>query len=299
MKNAFLAIISSMLLAISCSNSGEGIEINSSSFQIALNEEGEVSKLLDLKTGINYLSNDTLAPLLSIWMNGKVSKPESTSYNEKDKIITLNYGNNIEAKVEFKDIESHISFQLISITDKEEVELVIWGPYPTTINEVIGETIGVVQGKEFAVGIQTLNQKTLGGYPWRESDCLPQINIFNQEDLNDLSEHESKEYVLYRVEAAKPTNYGSSLQAYCRNRNKERVVENLDHKKYEAPVYADGGVIGSKIAIFGCPVEKILETIGKIELTEGLPHPEIDGEWAKTSANATIRPAIGISFPLS
>ena len=34
------------------------------------------------------------------------------------------------------------------------VDLIIWGPYPTTINKVIGETVGVVQGEEYAMGIQ-------------------------------------------------------------------------------------------------------------------------------------------------
>ena len=53
-----------------------------------------------------------------------------------------------------------------------------------------------------------------------------------------------------------------------------------------APPYHDGGVIGSKIALFGCPVEQALQTLGVIELGEGLPHPMIDGEWVKTSPNA-------------
>jgi len=39
------------------------------------------------------------------------------------------------------------------------------GPYPATISETIGETIGVVRGEEFALGIQSLNPKTIGGYP--------------------------------------------------------------------------------------------------------------------------------------
>jgi len=50
------------------------------------------------------------------------------------------------------------------------VELVLWGPYPTTIGSVVGEIIGVVRDADFAVGIQALNAKTLGGYPAREDD---------------------------------------------------------------------------------------------------------------------------------
>ena len=42
-----------------------------------------------------------------------------------------------------------------------------------------------------------------------------------------------------------------------------------------------------KIALFGCPVEKTLETIGNIEVNEGLPHPIIDGVWGKQAISAS------------
>ncbi len=112
--------------------------------------------------------------------------------------------------------------------------------------------MGVVRGEEFALGIQALNPKTLGGYPWNENDCMPQLDIFEGDDFSDLSE-EGKRYVLYRVEAAKPEDFGSTLQAYCRNRSKDRIIENWQHPKYLAPAYNDGGVIGSKIALVWLP----------------------------------------------
>jgi hypothetical protein len=61
----------------------------------------------------------------------------------------------------------------------------------------------------------------------------------------------------------------------------------LGHDRYVAPAFDDGGVVGSKIALFGCPADQALATIGRIELAEGLPHPIIDGEWFKTSPRAT------------
>ncbi|MFC1715390.1 hypothetical protein ACFL6S_17105 [Candidatus Poribacteria bacterium] len=68
--------------------------------------------------------------------------------------------------------------------------------------------------------------------------------------------------------AATQTDFGSMVQAYTRD--------------------SDGGVIGSKIALFGCPAEKALDTIGEIEMAEGLPHPMLDGEWGKTSMTARL-----------
>ncbi len=48
----------------------------------------------------------------------------------------------------------------------------------------------------------------------------------------------------------------------------------------------DGGAAGMSFALFCCPAEQALERIGLIEEGEGLPHPMIDGEWAKTSRKA-------------
>lgn len=47
------------------------------------------------------------------------------------------------------------------------------------------------------------------------------------------------------------------------------------------------GVVGSRIALFAGPAARALETIGRIEEAEGLPHPMIDGVWAKVSPKAT------------
>ena len=173
----------------------------------------------------------------------------------------------------------------MALSNPDEVDLVVWGPYPTIIKKIIGETVGVVRGETFALGIQALNIKTLGGYPWYESDRMPQLDFFRSKNSIDMVAPKN-EGVLYRVEAARPTPYGSSLQAYSRNRSEARIVEDFDHKKIVAPPYEDGGVMGSKIALFGCVVDKALETLGTVEIGEGLPHPMIDGEWVKTSPNA-------------
>ncbi len=71
-------------------------------------------------------------------------------------------------------------------------------------------------------------------------------------------------------------------------------------KKYGSLLYAaakehDGGVLDSKIALFGCPAEEALATIGKIEVAEGLPHPMLDGVWAKRSPTAHW-PYLAVNF---
>ena len=40
---------------------------------------------------------------------------------------------------------------------------------------------------------------------------------------------------------------------------------------------------GAKVAVLGCPTEKLLDIIEQIEIDNGLPHPTIDGVWARRS----------------
>ncbi|MFC2097009.1 hypothetical protein ACFLSI_01615 [Bacteroidota bacterium] len=287
MKKLLLLSTITCLLIVSCSQNNSGkITLKTESFKLSINNEGSINKFIDTNTGINYLSEDTISPLMSIQVDGEMLMPEEANYDKNTEIISLKYQGNIDAGIHVSKKDSHLVFELVSISEKSGIELIVWGPYTTTINKVIGETIGVVQGEEYSIGIQALNPKTLGGYPWADNDCMPQLDIFESGDYSDLSE-KGKRYVLYRVEAAKPDKFGSTLQAYCRNRDKKRVIENWNHDYYVAPPFDDGGIIGSKIAIFGCQVDKTLETIGKIEIAEGLPHPMIDGEWGKTSRTAS------------
>ncbi len=278
-----IAFLSGIFIS-SCTNSH--LQFESDSFKVIIGKTGKLIGLIDKETKTNYLDESESSNLLSVRINGEFETPSKVSV-ESDGIISLYFEKeNVNIQIKSVEKETHISFEVINVTNNEKVELITWGPFPTTISKIIGETIGVVRGEEYALGIQTLNIKTLGGYPYQENDCMPEFDVFDQDDQTDLNQ-KGKPHVLYRIEAAKPTKTGSTLQAYCRNRDKDRVIENLGHEKFVAPAYDDGGVTGSKIALFGCPVENALETIGAIEIEEGLPHPTIDGQWGKTAPGAS------------
>ncbi|MFC2160789.1 hypothetical protein ACFLRX_03975 [Acidobacteriota bacterium] len=285
MRRISLVLIIISQLFVLCSKKNQLFEFESDAFTISVNRQGTLKNFVDKNSRKNYLANNISAPLMSIRIQNEMFLPISAKLDENNQIIILSFQNERDAKIKVESKETHLTFELIEISDSENIELVVWGPYPTTIKKMIGETIGVVRGEKYALGIQALNIKTLGGYPWNENDHLPQMDIFESDDNYTIDK--GRKGVLYSVEAAKPTQYGSTLQAYCRNRNKDRVINNWEHEKYVAPAYKDGGIIGSKIALFGCPVEKTLDTIGAIEIAEGLPHPQIDGQWGKTATSAS------------
>ena len=278
-------VLSLLLITVSSCGSRPG-ELVAGSLGITLNGRGEIGRLVDLESGHNYSPRGIKSPLLSVRIDSVLHAPSSSRWNQQDGLLTLRYSGGITATVRIVSRETHLTFELTAISPEEPVELVVWGPYATTISGTIGETVGVVSDSLFAMGLQALNPRTLGGYPWNENDCMPQLDIFEGDDYSDLSE-EGKRYVLYRVEAAKPEDFGSTLQAYCRNRTDERVIENWNHDRYVAPPFSDGGVMGSKIALFGSPAQQALDVIGEIEIAEGLPHPMIDGQWGKKAPGAS------------
>jgi hypothetical protein len=280
---AFAAVLA--LAAFSGCRAPAEVEIEAGSIKILIDRHGSLESIRSSGAGMELLAANVPAPLLSIRVAGALSPPETATWLPADSMLRLVFPNGTEAGIEIASHATHASFELVSLSDTSGIELVVWGPYPTILNEVIGETVGVVQGRGLAIGLQALNPRTLGGYPWKENDAMPQLDIFEGGDFSDLSE-EGKRYVLYRVEAAKPDSFGSTLQAYTRNRSTDRVVPNLGYDRYIAPAFDDGGLVGSRIALFGTPSAEALSAIGAIEVAEGLPHPMLDGVWAKVSPRA-------------
>lgn len=267
---------------VTISGCHETITLNSEKLIMEFETNGKITGLKAKETSINYLAEEITTSLLSLRIDGKLYVPASLSFN--DDIFLFKYGESgIIAKIKAETKNSYLTFELVELSDSEKVDVVLWGPFKTNIKETVGETIGVVRDSSFAIGIQALNPRTLGGYPDNEDDSFTGYDIFATTSLVDVAD---SVHILYRGNTAKPESYGSSLNAYTRTRVRDRIVSSMQNEKYVAPAFNDGGIIGSKIALFGCKPEEVLDVIEEIELAEGLPHPLLDGEWAKRSKRA-------------
>jgi hypothetical protein len=268
------------LIASACSQKHE---LATEKLTVNIGSDGQFISIEDNKTGVNYLEKEASSSLLTVRIEGVYHQPSSLA-REGDFILLSYKDAGIDAKIKAEEKNSYLTFELTEITSPEKIEIVLWGPYKTTIRETVGETIGVVRNSEFAFGIQALNVRTLGGYPQSEDDGFTGYDIFSTTSLVDVAD---SVHILYRGHTAKPENYGSSLNAYTRNRGVERIVSTMSHEKYISPAFQDEGIVGSKIALFGCRPDEVLDVVEDIELTEGLPHPTLDGIWAKRSVQAT------------
>jgi hypothetical protein len=263
------------------------VSFQTKQLKTSFDQTGKLTELLALSLNKNYLPVGETSYLLSVKRNGNIINPEKLQWKKASSEIILSYPGNNSATIKANQSTDYISFELTQLTNAAGAELVLWGPYPTTISDTIGEVVGVVRNKDFAIGIQALNIKTLGGYPTAESDIQPSYDVFADGNKVDVLKDDLNKQ-LFRGDVARHMPYGSSLQAYCRNRNKDRIIDNWSHARYLSPAYTkDGGVVGSKLAIFGVATADALSAISAIEVKENLPHPLIDGVWGKQTRKST------------
>jgi len=250
--------------------------------------DGKITGMIDNATGKDYLAKDVPAPILQVRLfkdEGKIKNyaPSSMKWNAATKTIQLFYEDvGVETTIEIETKDSHVRMEVVDIRPREEVELVLWGPYPTTINRSIGECVGVVRGEDYAIGIQSLNAKTIGGSA-DSSNSQDRTHIRGVKDENEYDNIFRKVLDGHRMwgDTAWRAPFGSVLQAFCRDRAKQRYMDIWGATHVPRDIIKDGGPLGSKIALFGCPRDKALETIGEIEVAEGLPHAMLEGKWAK------------------
>ncbi|WP_065219175.1 MULTISPECIES: hypothetical protein [Butyricimonas] len=282
MKKIELLIVVLFLL---CACNRTVVTLDTDAFRFQVDKDGYVSSMYDHVNHREYIAKDQVSPLLAIRAEGEYETPSSAAWDEENALLSLTYPKHkTSVKIHIEAVDMYVKLEVREVRSEKDIDLVIWGPYATSISQTIGECVGVVRDSAYAIGLQALNPKTIGGYPTTEDDVDPSYDIFATTSLADVADSVK---VLYRGQAAKRTDFGSVVQAYCRNRDKERLIPMWGHSHFSVSAYNDGGVEGSKIVLFGCPEGKVLDYIEKIELAENLPHPELNGVWMKRAPEAT------------
>ncbi|MGJ7029690.1 hypothetical protein [Niabella hirudinis] len=303
-RNPLMRILFFGLLALTTSHLCAQWDFKTDYFKIRISNKGFITSMSNNAAGTHreFSPANQPSPLMQLYDGAKkiYYEPVKASYKATEKVLTLTYPNGSVARIRMALQQKYFRLELLSLSKREGIEAIQWGPYATTIDEKIGETIGVVRDREYAIGIQALNIKTLEGLPAGDDaggffiHPLPGQQVPDsvkamigkkiRVDVNKTGD--MPEYVrFYRGTAAVKKDYGSELRFFSRDYRKARVIpvwEGPDmHKQYVEPIDVD--FTGSAIALFGCPEPVTLDVIEKIELAEKLPHPELDGVWIKRS----------------
>ena len=182
-----LIYLLAILFFTACSS--EQLKLGNTNFQIGINHKGQIVSFYDLANKKEYFPKNQQSWLLSLRANGIIHHPSTLEWNNERTVLTLSFDKlNTSASIEVTIKETHTNFELLKVEGDSKPDLAIWGPFATTIKMVVGETIGVVRNNEFAIGIQALNPKTLGGYPTNEDDTEPSYSIFASNNLVDIGD---------------------------------------------------------------------------------------------------------------
>lgn len=253
------SLIICFLFIVSSTISAQPISLKSNGLNLTLSAKGQIIELLNPVSKENLLAIGEKAPLLQVRIHNDWYEPTAATF--KSGVLYLVYQPiNVTAQIKVIQKKTHVTFELIKLNTPDKVNAVIWGPYPTVINKTIGEVVGVVRNGEYAIGIQSLNPKTIGGV------------LNNSEGSNEA-----------RGSTAIAQSYGSSLQAFSLDRSKNRKLTVWGRAEMPVQAIPNETTIGSKIALFGCEESEVLSRIGAIEIAEGLPHALINGVWFKQS----------------
>lgn len=272
-RKLLLTILLLMNFIISSNVVAKEIKLKTKTTELVFNEKGYYTSIH--VEGTQILQEGSY-PVITVCSGGKLIEP--TSLEVKGQELKLKMQDGELVRLKYSESSTSITFEVAAIPAKYDA--LLYGPVILNINEVVGDVIGVVQGKGVAFGMQSLNIKTNAGIP---------LEYFKQVNSKYKYKYKGKEAVLsvrttpVYQSAASDIGDGAVLQFSCRRRNKLEYREG----SMVMPLKDDDAIIkGSKIALFGCKAEDALVGIGAVELEHGLPHPLFDGEWGKTSRAA-------------
>ena len=284
---------------------------------VIVDGKGFIVSIKDRASGKEYCPAGRPSALLSLYSHKKYILPLSAK-TAADGHVLLSYPNGSVATVSFEQRPAYIKLKLISLTNRDEIDNIVWGPYKTTISKWIGDLLSVVRNDDFAFGLLGLDDNTTGGPP-SEGDMsfmyyyihspdpqkypLPshlkegQTFSIGGDGVNDVAFYSQPEEYFrmnYGNGAWLEPAFGASICMHARDRRKEQMIlfpeypDNIDGKansaRHQLVTATDADYIGSSIALYACPDAQGLHTIEQVVLAEGLPHPVIDGKWIKDPA---------------
>ncbi len=296
-------------------------------FKIHINSRGWITSMKNITRATRqreFSPTDKPSPLLSLYDSKKQKyyQPTKASYNKTKQTYTLRFPNGSEATISLSAQKKYFKLTLLSLSPRNGIDNVQWGAYHTNITNLFGEIIGVARDTSdavnYAIGMLSLNDNTLGGTSETIADAAPFQYIIHSPDkqrfplpshlhegqifpiggdgINDVAFYAHKEpyyRILYGNAAQIDVKGRISIAYNSRNRAPKRevyfslipnmAVNSPNHQEVQPLPGVD--YIGSAVALWGSPDSSaLLDVMQTIVLAEGLPYPTINGKWVKNPA---------------
>lgn len=300
---------------------------------IRVDDRGFITSLKAAASNKEYSPKDHPSALLCLHENGKPNSelitPTSAVYDAAKHHFTLKYPNGATATVSAGSKGDYFRFQLIALEPRGTVDTVVWGPLNTSVSGKIGDIIGVVRDRDFAIGMYSLDDNTIPG-AIEEGDCYEMGYYIHSTDpekfpvpekykegqwfniggdgIGDVAFYSHPEEYFNQVfgtGARVRPEFGSTVSYYSRDRRRSYVHHysllpgfKIHERKHMVSDPIPGvDFIGSGVAIYACPDDLGIETLRSIFRNENLPYiTDRDGKWVRDPAAA--RPTVYWNGPV-
>lgn len=259
-KSSIFSILAAVILLCltSCSSRDMSFRIDSEGL-LSMTSSGKTS-IAPSPVGMACVDGKLYAPLSAATKDGKIS-------------LSFECGNAVLSK----EVRDDGSLRLEVVTIDDGIDTFFFGPYVCPGCNGVGDIVGAAWHEDGSLlCIQSLNPKTVGQFIGTE--YMPGTNEtgFPGPGL--------------KVAALDGDN--AILSCHADNFTRPRVVpfipsglKNVVAEPIPAP---EGSIVGAAVIITSaCDADEMLQKISQIEIEEGLPHPTLEGEWAKTSPHAS------------
>ncbi|NLR78002.1 hypothetical protein [Chitinophaga eiseniae] len=291
---------------------GQNLKFSTRYCSITVNNKGFITSIKRNQTKQEYCPSNMSSALMALEKEGNYLLPVSARANG-EKII-LSYANGSVATLKTESKGDYLRFELVSLKPRNNIDNVVWGPYKTNIYQYIGDEIGVVHNQDFAFGVFSLDDNTTGGLPCdgdlsqgyyyvHSSDSvkhpLPshlkegQRFRFGGDGISDVDmSSQPEEYFKINggIAAQLEPAFGSSVTMHARDRRKRHLdfitllpgYDKMNLPRHQWVDSIDADLMGSSIAMFGCPDSVTLQLIEKVVINEKLPHVKTNGgKWIR------------------
>lgn len=244
------------------------VRIEAGPLCLSLNGHGCLCGITDRATGDDHINPALPSPLLRVrpWRAEGFLDPVAMRVRRHEGgrlTLDLSFAGGASAAIAVQPRAHHIRMELLECRAAAGVEEVRWGPYATAMEGPPAEYLGLNRCDSFCFGALGLDLNTNGAA-----------------------------LALGYIHAAGPdrTGAGGSWIELCtRDRSRTRAAPTPLDPLVPVRAAAVPGLTaaGSSVAFFGCAPGRALDVIEAIELAEELPHPILDGRWAKRAPRAS------------
>ncbi len=255
---SMLILTAAAYIAVSCGGGGMSFKIDSKGL-LSMTAGGR-TEISSSPVGMACVDGNLYAPL-----SAKVEAGRITLAFECGEVVLS------------RQIRADNSLRLEVISIDDGIDTFFFGPYECPQCNGIGDIVGAAWHEDGSlICIQSLNPKTVGQF----------IGEAYMPETNDTGFHGPG----LKVAALEGDKAFLSCHAdnFTRPRTVPFIPSGLKNVVPEVIPAPEGSIVGAAVILTRADnSDEMLQKISRIELEEGLPHPTLDGEWAKTSPHAS------------